>query len=76
MHIVIVPAIGTQPQSPAIGILITVGGAVFGVLGGLHALYTLLDLRKPRRPCVLFSELFGVVFQSYLAQCRVGRLQT
>jgi hypothetical protein len=49
MHIVIVPAIGTQPQSPAIGILITVGGAVFGVLGGLHALYTLLDLRKPRR---------------------------
>jgi hypothetical protein len=25
---------------------------------------------------LLFSELFGVVFQSYLAQCWVGRLQT
>jgi DMSO/TMAO reductase YedYZ heme-binding membrane subunit len=25
---------------------------------------------------VLFSELFGIVFQSYLAQCWVGRLQT
>jgi hypothetical protein len=30
-------------------ILVTLGGAVFGVLGGLHALYTLLDLRNPRR---------------------------
>ena len=30
-------------------LLLIVGGAVFGVLGALHALYTLLDLRKPRR---------------------------
>jgi hypothetical protein len=35
--------------SPTIAILLILGGAVFGVLGGLHAIYTLLDLRKPRR---------------------------
>jgi hypothetical protein len=32
-----------------IAILLILGGAVFGVLGGLHVLYTLLDLRKPLR---------------------------
>ena len=35
--------------SPTIAILLIPGGAVFGVLGGLHAIYTLLDLRNPRR---------------------------
>jgi hypothetical protein len=30
-------------------ILLILGGAVFGVLGALHAVYTLLDLRNPRR---------------------------
>jgi len=34
---------------PMISILLILGGAVFGVLGGLHAIYTLLDLRNPRR---------------------------
>lgn len=29
--------------------LLLLGGAVFGVLGILHAVYTLLDLRNPRR---------------------------
>jgi hypothetical protein len=32
-----------------IAILLILGGAVFGVLGALHATYTLLDLRSPRR---------------------------
>jgi hypothetical protein len=32
-----------------IAILLILGGAVFAVLGGLHAIYTLLDLRNPRR---------------------------
>jgi hypothetical protein len=32
-----------------IAILLILGGAVFGVLGGLHAIYTLLDLHDPRR---------------------------
>jgi hypothetical protein len=32
-----------------IAILIILGGVAFGVLGGLHAMYTLLDLRDPRR---------------------------
>jgi hypothetical protein len=32
-----------------IAILLILGGSVFGVIGGLHAIYTLLDLRNPRR---------------------------
>ena len=32
-----------------IAILLILGGTVFGVLGALHAIYTVLDLRKPRR---------------------------
>jgi hypothetical protein len=32
-----------------IAFFLILGGAVFGVLGGLHASYTLLDLRNPRR---------------------------
>ena len=36
-------------SSPIIAILLIVGGLIFGVLGGLHAIYTLLDLRNPRR---------------------------
>jgi hypothetical protein len=32
-----------------IAILLILGGAVFGVLGALHAVYTLLDLRNPQR---------------------------
>jgi hypothetical protein len=30
-------------------ILVVLGGAAFGVLGALHAIYTWLDLRNPRR---------------------------
>jgi hypothetical protein len=32
-----------------IAILLFLGGGVFGLLGTLHAIYTLLDLRNPRR---------------------------
>ena len=32
-----------------IAILLFLGGTVFGVLGALHAIYTRLDLRHPRR---------------------------
>ena len=32
-----------------IAILLILGGTVFGVLGGLHSIYMLLDLRNPRR---------------------------
>ena len=35
--------------SPMIATLLILGGTVFGVLGALHAVYTLLDLRNPRR---------------------------
>jgi hypothetical protein len=38
-----------KTPSPMIAILLILGGAVFGVLGALHAIYTLLDLRNPRR---------------------------
>jgi hypothetical protein len=32
-----------------IAILLILGGSVFGILGTLHAVYTLLDLRNPQR---------------------------
>jgi hypothetical protein len=37
------------PRVRMIAFLLILGGAVFGVLGALHATYTLLDLRNPRR---------------------------
>lgn len=38
-----------MPRVRMIASLLFLGGAVFGVLGGLHAIYTLLDLHNPRR---------------------------
>ena len=38
-----------QTPSPMIATLLILGGTVFGVLGALHSVYTLLDLRNPRR---------------------------
>src|SRR6516164_428492 len=35
--------------SPMIAVLLILGGSISCVLGGLHAIYTLLDLRNPRR---------------------------
>jgi len=32
-----------------IGALLGIAGAIYGLLGALHALYTLLDIRRPRR---------------------------
>src|SRR5215470_8299631 len=37
-----------RASAPIDSILLIMGGAVFGVLGALHAIYTLLDLRNPR----------------------------
>ncbi len=45
----VIPPMNPKSPSPMIAILLILGGAVFGVLGGLHAIYTLLDLRNPRR---------------------------
>ena len=38
-----------KTPSPIIAILLILGGSVFVALGGMHAIYTLLDLRDPRR---------------------------
>jgi len=38
-----------KTPSPMIASLLILGGTVFGALGALHAVYTLLDLRSPRR---------------------------
>src|SRR6516225_11752669 len=38
-----------MPRMRMIATLLILGGAVFGLLGALHATYTLLDLRDPRR---------------------------
>ena len=38
-----------MPKVRMIAPLLILGGAVFGVLGSLHAIYTFLDLRNPQR---------------------------
>ena len=38
-----------KTPSPMVATLLILGGTVFGVLGALHAVYTLLDLHNPRR---------------------------
>jgi hypothetical protein len=38
-----------MPRTRIIAILLILGGGVFGALGALHAIYTLLDLRNPQR---------------------------
>ena len=38
-----------KTPSPMIATLLILGGTVFGALGALHGVYTLLDLRSPRR---------------------------
>jgi len=32
-----------------VGVLLCIAGAIYGLLGALHALYTFLDMRNPRR---------------------------
>ena len=38
-----------MPRVRMIAFFLILGGAVFGALGTMHAVYTLLDLRNPRR---------------------------
>jgi len=38
-----------KSSSPVTDILLILGGAIFGLLGALHIIYTLVDLRNPRR---------------------------
>lgn len=45
----VIPPMSPKTPSPIIAILLILGGGVFGVLGALHAIYTVLDLRNPRR---------------------------
>jgi hypothetical protein len=42
-------------------VLTITSGAIFGVLGLLHALYTFLDLRKPRRLGLLIFSSLAIV---------------
>lgn len=44
-----IPAVNAKTSQPVIAVLLILGGAVFGALGGLHAIYILLDFRNPRR---------------------------
>jgi hypothetical protein len=58
--------------SPAITILLILGGAVFGVLGALHAIYTLLDLRNPRRLVPVDPSVANAMAHSALRLSRGG----
>jgi hypothetical protein len=58
--------------SPMIAILLILGGSVFGVMGGLHALYTLLDLRNPRRLVPVDPSVMHAMANSALRLSRGG----
>ena len=52
--------------------LLILGGAVFGVLGCLHAVYTLLDIRKPRRLVPVDPSVAQAMANSALRLSRGG----
>jgi len=55
-----------------VAILLILGGAVFGGLGALHAIYTLLDLRSPRRLVPVDSSVADAMAHSALRLSRGG----
>ncbi len=61
-----------KTPSPMIAILLILGGTVFGVLGGLHAIYTLLDLRNPRRLVPVDPSVAHAMANSALRLSRWG----
>jgi hypothetical protein len=63
-----------SPKTPSamVAILLILGGAVFGVLGGLHAIYTLLDLRNPRRLVPVDPSVANAMANSALRLSRGG----
>jgi hypothetical protein len=57
---------------PITAVLLIFGGAVFFVLGGLHAIYTLLDLRDPRRLVPVDPSVAQAMANSALRLSRGG----
>lgn len=62
------------PKTPSAmnGILLILGGALFGVLGALHAIFTLLDLRNPRRLVPVDPSVAHAMANSALRLSRGG----
>ena len=58
--------------SPLIAILLILGGSVFGVLGGLHGIYTLLDLHNPRRLVPVNPSVMHAMANSAVTMSRGG----
>jgi hypothetical protein len=58
--------------SPMIATLLVFGGSVFAVLGGLHAVYTLLDLGNPRRLAPVDPSVAQAMAHSALRLSRGG----
>jgi len=62
-----------SPKNPsAIAILLIFGGSISCVLGGLHAIYTLLDLRNPRRLVPVDPSVAHAMANSALRLSRGG----
>src|SRR5215472_7515298 len=58
--------------SPMIAVLLIFGGSISCVLGGLHAIYTLLDLRNPRRLVPVDPSVAHAMANSALRLSRGG----
>lgn len=61
-----------KTPSPMSGILLILGGALFGVLAALHAIYTPLDLRNPRRLVPVDPSVTQAMANSALRLSRGG----
>src|SRR5215471_15046443 len=63
-----------NPRTPALmpSILLGFGGAVFVLLGCVHAAYTLLDLREPRRLVPVDPSVARAMANSALRLSRGG----
>ena len=61
-----------KTPSPMIATLLILGGTVFGVLGALHAVYTLLDLHNPRRLVPVNPSVIHAMANSALRVSRGG----
>jgi hypothetical protein len=55
-----------MPRARMIAFLLILGGAVFGVLGTMHAVYTFLDLRNPQRLVPVDSSVARAMANSAL----------
>ena len=65
-------SINAKGQLPMTAILLIAGGAMFATIGLLHGIYTLMDMRNPRRLIPMDPSVVRVMANSVLRLSRGG----